>query len=96
MKDTIIQSAGHAVQMCGPETGHSVIPVAFCDTPARAATFVQSMRIAEVNASLASTILTVLGNVDYSVGNGPNSALSRGELLNSIRDIARASLEGAD
>lgn len=96
MKDTIIQSAGHAVQMCGPETGHSVIPVAFCDTPARAAMFVQALRIAEANASLASTILAVLGNVDYSVGNGPNSALSRGELLNSIRDITKAALGGKD
>ena len=92
MQDTMIQSDGHAVQVCGPETGHNLVPVAFCDTPARAATFVQAMRIAEANSSLATAILALVGNVDHSQGLGPNSALSRGEMLNSIRGLAEATL----
>ena len=34
-------------------------------------------------------ILWLIGNVDHSKGNGPNSARQRGDMLNSIRDIAR-------
>lgn len=44
---------------------------------------------------LAIAILSLVGNVDHTRGNGPNSALSRGELLNAIRDLANATLKGA-
>lgn len=35
------------------------------------------------------TILSLLGNIDHSVGNGPNSAKMRGDKLNDIRLIAQ-------
>lgn len=35
------------------------------------------------------TILALIGNVDHSTGNGARSAKMRGDLLNSIREIAR-------
>lgn len=40
-------------------------------------------------------IISLIGNVDHSKGNGPNSALMRGELLNDIRDIAKAAIANA-
>ncbi len=36
-----------------------------------------------------TSILGLLGNVDHSIGNGANSAKYRGDLLNSIRAIAK-------
>src|SRR4051794_10618464 len=37
-------------------------------------------------------ILSLIGNVDHSTGNGENSARMRGELLNDIRAIIKAEL----
>lgn len=37
-------------------------------------------------------IIGLIGNVDHAKGNGPNSALMRGEMLNDIRAWAVASL----
>lgn len=34
--EIFIQARGHAVEICGPETGHVVKPVAYCDTANRA------------------------------------------------------------
>lgn len=36
---------------------------------------------------ICSDVLQLIGNVDHSIGNGPNSAKTRGELLNDVRKI---------
>ena len=38
------------------------------------------------------TISNLIGNVDHSKGNSPNSAKVRGQLLNDIRDIVNEQL----
>lgn len=35
-------------------------------------------------------ILALIGNIDHTVGNGPNAAKMRGDLLNSIRSLILA------
>lgn len=39
-----------------------------------------------------NAITALIGNVDHSTGNGANSAKMRGEMLNDIREVARAVL----
>ena len=34
--ESIIQSSDHTIEICGPETGHSVRPIAYCDSANRA------------------------------------------------------------
>ena len=41
----------------------------------------------DVLKSAVDGVLSLIGNVDHSTGNGPNSAKMRGELLNDIRTI---------
>lgn len=35
-KTSGIQARGHTIEICGGETGHVTMPVAYCDTPNRA------------------------------------------------------------
>lgn len=37
--------------------------------------------------NILKTIISLIGNIDHSRGNGPNAAKLRGDMLNSIRDI---------
>lgn len=39
---------------------------------------------------MLKAILGLIGTIDHSIGNGPNSAKMRGDLLNSIRDLILA------
>lgn len=48
-------------------------------------------RFPDVIAAM-SAILSLIGNVDHSKGNGPNAAEMRGHLLNDIRTIATVAL----
>ena len=43
--------------------------------------------------SVFCDICSLIGNIDHSIGNGPNSAKLRGKLLNDIRDITKEALK---
>lgn len=74
------QAYGHAIQTCGPHTGHFVKNVAFCDGGETAAFLAKAI-------TARASILSLLGNVDHSTDSGPNGAKLRGQMLEDIRAI---------
>lgn len=41
-----IQARGNAVEVCGPQTGHTVRAIAFCDSPETATRIAEAIEVA--------------------------------------------------
>lgn len=65
----------------------------FKDTEAEAIAAWNKRAIEGVLVGALEDITVVIGNVDHSKGHGENAARMRGDMLNSIRDIAQTALK---
>lgn len=83
--EIFIQARGHAVEICGPETGHVVKPVAYCDTENRAFLLVKRWQSydALLEALEAADILCKQALPEFDWGNSALSAESI-TLLNEV------------
>lgn len=63
LKNTLIQSRGHAIEICGGETGHSVHAIGFMEKPEYADWFVKQAKACPILAMTCADLCDLVSEI---------------------------------
>ena len=77
MTKPYIQSIGHTIEICGPETGHVVTTVAFCDCTTRAFMFVHRFKAHDDLLKVAEAVAEYFTDTNAPLGKQAREAIAK-------------------